>query len=52
MGLGVMMPGLFANLFQQAAGGEKTAGTAHCPDCGGPVSPESRFCPIAATSLS
>jgi membrane protease subunit (stomatin/prohibitin family) len=59
MGLGFMMPAMFAeSLRPQSAGGSGGGGstpisaqTANCPDCSSPVSPDSKFCPHCGHQL-
>jgi membrane protease subunit (stomatin/prohibitin family) len=47
MGLGFMMPGMFAEAFRTPGGsGPSTAQEIKCPDCGNPISKDSRFCPL------
>jgi len=49
MGMGFMMPAMFASMLQPGAGGRNSnpppESLAKCPDCGGRVGPEARFCP-------
>ncbi|GAB4390585.1 MAG: SPFH domain-containing protein [Thermodesulfovibrionales bacterium] len=44
MGLGVMMPAVFADMFRGNGSGGPAV-EARCPDCGGPVPRDAKFCP-------
>jgi len=43
MGMGFMMPAMFADAFRQK--GQSAPSENFCPDCKKPVSREARFCP-------
>jgi len=47
MGMGLMMPGLFAGMqAQQGAAGQPAPVPAQCSDCGNRIPAEARFCPL------
>ncbi len=47
MGLGFMMPAMFADSFRAKTGDSSpTLKEITCPDCGNPIPRESRFCPL------
>ena len=59
MGLGFMMPAMFAESFRPHTGGNSGGGgstpaaarSANCPDCGNPVPTDSKFCPHCGHQL-
>lgn len=59
MGLGFMMPAMFAESFRPQSGGSSGGGgpvpaagqTPECPDCKNPVLPDSKFCPHCGHQL-
>ena len=44
MGMGFMMPAMFAEYMRSGGAGPAGPAAAGCPDCGGPVTQDSRFC--------
>jgi len=56
MGMGFMMPAMFAD-YMRGQGGEGTDRQAQagdgprCPDCGNPVPPDARFCPLCGHQI-
>jgi len=47
MGMGFMMPAMFADMFKSQSGAVAPAAVQEfkCPDCGHPISRDAKFCP-------